>query len=117
MTPELFKKIQKALKWAGLTKWETIERLINKQIMQIHYSKTKKSCLITELKQFDLKKVAYVYLGAGELEDLFTMQQDMENWGKLEGVNQIRWEGRLGWTKYMQEKGYKVHQVIMIKDI
>jgi hypothetical protein len=66
-----------------------------------------KGCLVTEVVVYPKRKILNVFLGAGELDELADMHQDIIKWAKDSGCDGASINGRRGWVRAFQEHGWK----------
>ena len=108
--------IKAALKYGGGThSFEDVKSGIIDGRMQLWPAA--KSCLITEITQYPKKKVLHVFLGAGDLEEIKSMQPDVVAWGKSHGCTSLTMAGRKGWLRRINDIGWKEQLVVMEKVI
>lgn len=110
------KWIKAALKYGGGTHtYSDVYEAIKCGKMQLWPAS--KSCLVTEITQYPRKKVLHIFLAGGDLEEIKSMQDSVDHWGKLQGCTSMTMTGRRGWTKAIKDIGWKEQLVLMEKVI
>lgn len=76
-----------------------------------------KSALICEVKNYPRKRVLHVFLGGGDLAELKTLNDMMDNAAKVLGCSSIQIVGRHGWKRAFREFGYQDKWTVLLKEI
>lgn len=66
-----------------------------------------KGCLVTEVVVYPKRKILNVFLGAGELDELADMHQDIIKWARDSGCDGASINGRRGWVRAFKQYGWK----------
>ena len=77
----------------------------------------KESCLITELVQLPRKRVFHVFLAAGNLEEIKSMDSSLVTYAKALKCHAITLSGRRGWKKALADLDYQFSHIEMYKEI
>jgi len=73
--------------------------------------------MVTQIVTYPQKKVFFVFLAGGKLEQLYEMEDDMTDWAREQGCSEIELNGRLGWMKVLKNKNWNVQSVTLTKEI
>jgi len=76
-----------------------------------------KGCVVTEIIVYPNKKVLHFFLAGGELEQITDMQDDIIEWAKAQGCQEMSLSGRLGWKKALKNLGWEQKSVILQREI
>lgn len=74
-------------------------------------------CMVTQIVTYPQKKVFFVFLAGGKLEQLYEMEDDMTDWAREQGCSEIELNGRLGWMKVLKNKNWNIQSVTLTKEI
>lgn len=75
------------------------------------------ACAVTEITVYPNKKVLHVFLAAGDMEEIISMQDDAAKWAKTQGCTGMTIAGRPGWKKVLGKHEWKEAFVILSKEI
>jgi hypothetical protein len=104
--------IEAALEYSGGThSFDDIAAGIASGHMQIWPAK--KACAITEIVVYPQKKVLHVFLAAGDLEQITNAIGAVEEWGKAQGCESLTMNGRYGWQRVLDKRGWTPTMVTM----
>lgn len=103
---ELRRRLARALEVGGNVYQATDIMLAVEQGRMQSWTKND-SLVITELLQFPRACAVNIVLAVGALEDVMSLQPDIEEWGREHGASVMRMEGRKGWSKVLPAHGWK----------
>ena len=107
--------IEAALEYSGGTHdFIDVAEGIYKGTMQLW--PTPKGCIVTEIVVYPRKRMLNVFLGAGELDQILDMHQDVIQWAKLQGCEALTMTGRAGWKKPLAKHGWSPLHSSYIKE-
>lgn len=110
------KHIEAALGYSGGThEYEDVEKAILEGRMQIWPAP--KSCAVTEIIQYDRKKVLHVFLAGGDLEEIAKGIDSVAEWGRTQGCTGLTMSGRKGWERVLGKHGFTPVMVVMERKI
>lgn len=73
-----------------------------------------KGCvLVTELHVRPDGKACHVWLGAGDLSEMWDMARSVIQWAKSQGCVDLTIDGREGWLRVFRDLGLKRRSVVM----
>jgi hypothetical protein len=108
--------IEAALEYSGGThSFDDIAAGIASGHMQIW--PTKKACAVTEIVVYPQKKVLHVFLAAGDLDQITDAIGAVEGWGKAQGCESLTMNGRFGWQRVLNKRGWSPTMVIMERSL
>tara|TARA_R110000787_G_scaffold42047_1_gene103377 strand:+ start:16465 stop:16845 length:381 start_codon:yes stop_codon:yes gene_type:complete len=108
--------IEAALKYSGGThSFEDISDGIASGHMQIW--PTDKACAVTQIVVYPQKKVLHVFLAAGDLDQITDAIEAVENWGKAQGCESLTMNGRFGWQRVLNKRGWTPTMVMMERSL
>jgi hypothetical protein len=83
----------------------------------VHEDGNIKSILVTRIAVYhNLKAVTVLFITGQELESWFDTACDtIGNWGKSQGCTVIEATGRMGWSRYLDKKGFVDKNMTMAK--
>jgi hypothetical protein len=95
---------------------EDVERAVERGAYQVWFGKD--CCAITEIAQFEQRKILIVKHGGGDLTELLdVMEPKMCAFARANGCDGIMGEGRRGWERVTEKRGYRFAFLTMIKDL
>lgn len=108
--------IEAALEYSGGTHvYEDVEKAILDGRMQIWpYGN---SCAVTEIIQYDRKKVLHVFLAGGDLEEIANGIDSVAEWGRTQGCTGLTMSGRKGWERVLGRHGFTPVMIVMERKI
>jgi hypothetical protein len=77
----------------------------------------KKACAVTQIVLYPQKKVLHVFLAAGDLDQITDAIEAVEEWGKLQGCESITMNGRFGWQRVLNKRGWSPTMVVMERSL
>ena len=77
----------------------------------------RKACAVTEIVVYPQKKVLHVFLAAGDLEQITNAIGAVEEWGKAQGCESLTMNGRFGWQRVLNKRGWSPTMVIMERSL
>ena len=108
--------LERALEFAGGTHlWEDIVQAVNEGRM--HFWPAEKSCVVTEVVCYPRARAIHIFLAAGDLMEIKGMDSTFQEFGRALDAKFITLSGRRGWTKALDDIGYKLSHVSMFKEI
>jgi hypothetical protein len=108
--------IEAALEYSGGThSFDDIAAGIASGYMQLW--PTEKACAITEIVVYPQKKVLHVFLAAGDLDQITDAIGAVEGWGKAQGCESLTMNGRFGWQRVLNKRGWSPTMVIMERSL
>jgi hypothetical protein len=108
--------IEAALEYSGGThSFDDIAAGIASGHMQLW--PTEKACAVTEIVVYPQKKVLHVFLAAGDLEQITNAIGAVEEWGKAQGCESLTMNGRFGWQRVLNKRGWSPTMVIMERSL
>jgi hypothetical protein len=108
--------IEAALEYSGGTHTiEDVEDAIRSGRMQLWPAE--RACAVTEIVVYPRKTVLHVFLGGGDMDQLFDMIDDAAAWGKRQGCTSMSLSGRMGWQRAMKPLGWEPKMVVMEKEL
>jgi len=76
------------------------------------------SAVLFEIVQFPRKRIAFVFLAGGSLQEIEQMIPAMEAWARSIGCDRAEFSGRAGWTRsFLSKAGYQQRNVAMTKEL
>jgi hypothetical protein len=95
---------------------EDVERLVASGSYQFWAGRD--SAAITEMFSSPQRKVLVVKHGGGNLDELWNeMEPQMCAFAAAHGCTSIMGEGRMGWKRVTEKRGYRLAWISMIKDL
>lgn len=95
--------------------YEDVERLVAEGEFQLWPGAH--SVIITQIINFPRKRIAHVFLAAGNLAEIERMTPALEAWSKEKGCVGVEMIGRRGWERtFLSRSGYKSQAVLYTKD-
>ena len=76
-----------------------------------------KSCLVTEIVTYPNSRALHIFLAAGDLDEIKSIDDTLAMFGKQIYAQFISLSGRRGWVKALDDLDYKVAHVTMFKEI
>lgn len=76
-----------------------------------------RSCLVVRLMETAAGRVGHAWLAAGDLEELRSMQENVEDWGRRQGVRYVLMTGRRGWLRVFRDTGYREMHTTLVKEL
>jgi len=108
--------IESALEYSGGTHlYQDIVDAVTEGRMQLWLGE--RGCAVTEIVVFLQKKVLHVFLGSGEMDQLFDMLESAIVWAKERGCTAMTLAGRPGWQRAMKPLGFVPTLVTMERNI
>lgn len=108
--------LESALEFAGGTHlFEDIVQAVNEGRM--HFWPAEKSCVVTEVVCYPRARAIHIFLAAGDLMEIKGMDSTFQEFGRALDAKFITLSGRRGWTKALDDIGYKLSHVSMYKEI
>ena len=74
---------------------------------------TEKACAVTEIVLYPRKKVLHVFLAAGDLDQITDAIDAVAAWGIQQGCESLTMNGRHGWKRVLDKKGWKPIMTVM----
>ena len=71
-----------------------------------------RAVVFTQIEEHRLWKGLRVYAAAGSLEDVMTLQPELEDLAKREGCSKLIMIGRLGWRRVLPKYGWRETMVV-----
>ena len=106
--------VESALKHSlGAYSFKDIVEAVEDQRMQFWVND--KCCVVTEVLNLPQIKTLHVFLAAGELDGIRSLENDAAEWAKSIGCNAFTLSGRSGWVKALKNDGWEVAHTTMIK--
>ena len=106
------KWIEDALAYSGGTHtFDDIAKGIKTGHMQLW--PTEKACAVTEIVVYPQKKVLHVFLAAGDLGQITDAIDAVAAWGIQQGCESLTMNGRHGWKRVLDKKGWKPVMTVM----
>lgn len=78
---------------------------------------TKKACAVTEIVLYPQKKVLHVFLAAGDLDQITDAIGAVEEWGRAQGCESLTMNGRNGWQRVLNKRGWTSTMVTMERSL
>lgn len=104
--------IEAALEYSGGThEFDDVRRGILDGRMQLWPGK--RSAAVTEIIQYDRKKVLHVFLAGGDMDELIDMIDSAERWGAEQGCTSMTMSGRKGWERVLGKHGFRPVMIVM----
>jgi hypothetical protein len=75
------------------------------------------ACAVTQIVVYPRKKVLHVFLAAGDLEQITNAIADVEAWGRAQGCASLTMNGRFGWQRVLNKRGWSPTMVIMERSL
>jgi hypothetical protein len=108
--------IEKALKRSGET--SNIESVFNGIIKgESQLWSSENACLVTQILNYPTKKVLFLFIAAGKLEEILSFTDSVTDWAKKQGCVEAEFNGRLGWIPALKKHNWKTRTVTMVKEI
>lgn len=108
--------IEAALEYSGGTHTiDDVEEAIRSGRMQLWPAD--RACAVTEIVVYPRKTVLHIFLGGGDMDQLFDMIDDAAAWGKRQGCTSMSLSGRMGWQRAMKPLGWEPKMVVMEKEL
>jgi hypothetical protein len=100
----------------GVETIEDVERRLATGAYQAFYGQ--RSIAITEISHFDRATAVTVIHGGGELGELLDVLEPMiEAYARAIEADQVMGQGRWGWRRPCEAKGYRLGWIVMVKDL
>jgi len=113
---ELQRRLERALAIAGNTHTlADIKDALDRREMQAWVKGD--SFAITSVHQAPRKKILNVFLAVGELEDVLSLEPQIEDFARSEGCDFIEAIARPGWRRSAARRGWKSKQEIYRKEL
>lgn len=113
---ELQRRLERALAIAGNTHTlADIKDALDRREMQAWVKGD--SFAITSVHQAPRKKILNVFLAVGELEDVLSLEPQIEDFARSEGCDFIEAIARPGWRRSAAHRGWKSKQEIYRKEL
>jgi hypothetical protein len=113
---EYRKLIEAALEYSGGThNFDDIVSGVKSGHMQLW--PTLKACAVTEIVVYPRKKVLHVFLAAGDLDQITDAIGVVEDWGKAQGCESLTMNGRYGWQRVLNKRGWTPTMVTMERSL
>ena len=84
---------------------------------RMHFWPAERSCVVTEVVCYPRVRAIHIFLAAGDLAQIKDMDETFQQFGRALGAKFIALSGRKGWTKVLDDVGYKQSHVSMYKEI
>jgi len=84
---------------------------------RMHFWPAEKSCVVTEVICYPRARAIHIFLAAGDLAQIKDMDETFAQFGRALDAKYITLSGRKGWTKVLDDIGYKISHVSMFKEI
>ena len=108
--------IEAALKYSGGThSFDDIAEGIASGHMQLW--PTNRACAVTQIVVYPRKKVLHVFLAAGDLDRITDAIGAVEEWGKAQGCECLTMNGRHGWQRVLNKRGWTPTMVVMERSL
>jgi len=113
---EIIKRIEKALEIDGTHTWDDVQEMLIDGRCQIFWDEH--GCWITEVLVTPRKRLLNVWIVAGELPEVMSLQEKVERFALTETCDQIIVKGaRFGWKDIAKEYGWREHAVVLTHDV
>ncbi len=100
----------------GVETIEDVERLIESGQYQLWMGRN--AAAVTEVTQFQRRKILTVMHGGGDLSELLDeIEPALCAFARAQGCDGIMGLGRKGWERVTQSRGYRLAYIAMIKDL
>ncbi len=100
----------------GVETIEDVEQRLATGAYQAFFGR--RSIAITEISHFDQATAVTVIHGGGELAELLdTLEPLIHDYACAIGADLLMGQGRLGWKRPCEAKGYRFGWIVMVKDI
>ena len=108
--------LEKALEFGHNThSFRDIVRGVASQDMQ--FWPMERSCLVTEICEYPNMRALHIFLAAGDLSEIKSIDETLGEWAKQLDAQFISLSGRKGWVKALADLDYKVAHVTMYKEV
>lgn len=108
--------IDQALEYAGGT--HLFEDVLDQILIgEMLFWPGKKSCLVTEIVQYPRKRALHVFLAAGDLTEIKSMEPDLRTFAKQLKCDGLSLAGRRGWVKALRELGFTEGHSVVVKQL
>jgi hypothetical protein len=98
-------RLEKALKLGGNTHTvEDVVEAIKTGGMQCWWND--RAMVVTEVVQYPRGRALNVFLAAGWLEDVMSLQPQIEDFGRNQGCQSMHMRGRKGWRRVLPKHGW-----------
>ncbi|MCH1580843.1 MAG: hypothetical protein L7S55_09070 [Luminiphilus sp.] len=77
----------------------------------------KKSCMVTEIVQYPRKRAMHVFLAAGDLTEIKSMEPDLRTFAKKLQCDGLSLAGRRGWVRALKDIGFTEGHAIVVKNL
>lgn len=101
----LLTKMKKALRLAGGTH-EVSDVIYELNAGKMQSFATDNAMVVTQIVQHPRKRELNVFLAFGDLDEVMSMQPQVEEFGRRNGCSFLAMSGRLGWTKVLPKHGW-----------
>ena len=75
------------------------------------------SCLVTEFVQYPQQRLLHVFLAAGDLDEIKSMEPSLRTFAESVKCSAISLTGRRGWVRALADLGFKEAHTIVVKKI
>ena len=108
---EIIRRIKKALEHGGETHtWDDVRQGLIDGQFQMHWNDG--GVAITEIQIYPQRKQLHCFIGAGELESVVALREDMARFARANGCSVITVSGRIGWERVLPKTGWrKTHSI------
>lgn len=108
--------IQAALEYAGGT--HTIEDVLAAiEAERAFLLVGERSALVCEIETFPRMKVLHIWLAGGDLEELRSLNDQMDDMARTLGCSRVTISGRKGWERALYDLDYRPMYFTVAKDI
>jgi hypothetical protein len=109
---ELRRRLQRALDVAGNTHTpHDVAAAVSEGRMQAWTAG--ESLVVTEVLSYPQATALNVFLAVGNLDEVMSLQPEMEAFGREHGCRVMRMEGRKGWRRVLPSHGWKEDQKVI----
>lgn len=113
---ELWRRLQRALDVAGNTHEPAdVSAAVEQGRMQAWTAGD--SLVVTEVLSYPQAKALNVFLAVGNLDEVMSLQPDLEEFGRHHGCTVMRMEGRKGWSKVLPDYGWRVDPKVIYERV
>lgn len=108
--------IERAIKRSG--KIDTMSDVVDR-IFKGHaqFWPAPNGCLVTEIVDHAERRGIRVWLAGGELGQVLDMEGDVAQWAKSQGCTFAEFDGRRGWQRRLEKRGWKPRSIVMELDL
>lgn len=80
-----------------------------------HLLAKERGCVVLEIYEYPRSKALNVFLGAGDLSEIFAHMEELDNIARNLGASEITMTGRFGWGRVLSKAGWQRATITMRK--